>query len=476
MNIRDIYWGEDSAELDEDLLEYFVYPSDFQRLETFRKTFIVGRKGSGKSAIRKKLKDIFLKKDNHIIVEIIPTYTVIKSICQDSDINANFSSDIFFQYVWLKYFCERALLKIGDAFQGRSVTGSFDFARTYALQSGECNLDLVETISALIQKIKVKAGTLGELGLHIDNELKQLTNTEALKYHINKIAEKEHKIIYIIDDLDLGWDNSVTSNNLLLGLLLASNHLKSLNSNIHTFVFIRDDIYKILMDLTQHSDKFRDIMYINWDIDKLKQVIDERIIFNYRSSKLEIPGDPFHEIFPNKIGTTFTMNWLNDRTLNRPRELLQLCRTYTENVPGTEPDQDVLKRIEEVYSNWKLDDLCSEFSNKYPDLSKLFNHWKANLFRIKYHLNQEECEGIFLDILSKLDIEQNWYLDIKDNIDIDQFLLMLYEMGFIGDFILGGQGGSKTVYSNDINHTPKLQQIQIHSCFRRAIGTVERIR
>jgi hypothetical protein len=55
MIISEISWGDDSAELDPLLLNYFVASDAFQRLRSKSKSIVVGRKGSGKSALRKKL-------------------------------------------------------------------------------------------------------------------------------------------------------------------------------------------------------------------------------------------------------------------------------------------------------------------------------------------------------------------------------------------------------------------------------------
>lgn len=55
MRLADINWGDDSAEKDPQLLQYFVSSSAFERGKQKRKNIIVGRKGSGKSALRKPL-------------------------------------------------------------------------------------------------------------------------------------------------------------------------------------------------------------------------------------------------------------------------------------------------------------------------------------------------------------------------------------------------------------------------------------
>jgi hypothetical protein len=165
-----------------------------------------------------------------------------------------------------------------------------------------------------------------------------------------------------------------------------------------------------------------------------------------------------------------------ERTLSRPRELIQLVRYYTESVDGSDPSADSLKDAEAPYSSWKLDDLCSEYMNQYPGLVVVFSLWKTRFFRHKYHLQRAEIEEMLLEILSDAQVNFPWWNALVDTTDVDKFLRILYEIGFIGDFILGGEGGSKTFYSYIERHEPRFEEVQIHPCFRKSVNTVERIR
>ena len=67
MELNKIEWGDDSAEKDADLLSYFVDTESYGRCLRKNKSIVVGRKGSGKSALRKKLEDDFSKQeDTHV--------------------------------------------------------------------------------------------------------------------------------------------------------------------------------------------------------------------------------------------------------------------------------------------------------------------------------------------------------------------------------------------------------------------------
>jgi hypothetical protein len=55
-----------------------------------------------------------------------------------------------------------------------------------------------------------------------------------------------------------------------------------MSENIHLLIFMREDVYSILMEKTQHSDKYRNIEMIRWDKEGLISLIEERIRFNFK--------------------------------------------------------------------------------------------------------------------------------------------------------------------------------------------------
>lgn len=476
MKLSEIYWGDDSAEKDLYLFEYFVTSDAFKRLRKKTKGIVVGRKGSGKSALRKKLEQEFSVDENTYVIDITPKYNSIRSILNDKTIMNSFGQEIFFQYTWLRHILLDSLCGIGDDIKGQYAKDSVEFARKIALKLNRTSKDFVENITDVLSRLKVKAGSLGELGIQLEKELRNVAEVDALEYNLVQIAESGAKFVILIDDLDLGWDNSLPSNNLLLGLLSATSYLSSKSHNIYTCVFLREDVYSILLSLTQHSDKYRNVERIRWEKNDLINILNLRIAYNRKNKGLPPIDNPFLAVFPETLGTSNTDNWLIERTLARPRELIQLARYYTESVDGEEPDVDALKNSEADYSSWKLDDLCSEYSNQYPDLISVFAYWKTTFFRHKYHLPHKEIEDMLFKIALEVKIDQPWFNKIRNEANTDYFLKILYDIGFIGDFVLGGEGGSKTFYSYNERHEPHFDEVQIHPCFRRAVNSVERIR
>lgn len=475
MQITSIDWGNDSAEKDTNLLKYFIDQPSLRRLYSRSKTFIIGRKGAGKSAIRKKLVLEYANWEDDYLVEVTPTFNIFNNLISDTEIESNFNEEVFFQYVWLNHLFKKSFLEIGK--NPKNEGGEeFKFAKRFAKDNQFIEKNLLESARDLLNKIRLKAGKLGDLGIEIENTLRREADIDHYENELKKITDAGYKVSWIIDDLDLGWNNSVIANNLLLGLLTCCNYVKNISDNLHLYICIREDVYRILLTHTQHSDKYRDVEKIQWNSDNLVKLLNSRISYNYELNNEPIPENPFLSVFPETISTSLTVNWLFERTLGRPRELIQLVRLYSETNQSNQPDANLLKSIELEYSNWKLEDLTTEYSYQYPQMFTFFEFWRTKFFRHKYHLKYFEFEEMFLEMAINLDISADWYRQSIEKLNPRHILNILYEIGFIGDFIQGGQGGSKAIYSFEELHSPIFEEFQVHPCFRKSLGTVDRIR
>lgn len=302
MDLKDIYWGDESAENDTNLLNYFIEPKKIERMVNQSKSIIVGRKGAGKSAIRKYLYDYMKNRgENQIIVEAAPNYSFISGVKTDDE--KILKNEVFYQNLWCQHLFRRAILFVGDLCQGKKASASEEYARSLAKQYEMSNPDFIESLANALKSVKLKAGEYGEFGLDIENQIKAQLGIDTLTYHIKKLVSQGYNFTFIVDDLDLGWDNSDIANNLLLGLLSSINYIKSLlNNEVNIFVCVRNDMYDVLMSITTHSDKYRNCEYINWNNESLIDLLEERLKFNYNKYNEEIPKDIFYEVFPEKVG------------------------------------------------------------------------------------------------------------------------------------------------------------------------------
>ncbi|WP_428837417.1 P-loop ATPase, Sll1717 family [Vibrio cholerae] len=229
------------------------------------------------------------------------------------------------------------------------------------------------------------------------------------------------------------------------------------------------------MKKTTHSDKYRDVYKISWTDSNFQRLLAERISQSLDSKESSQSENDFLRVFPEKIGNQFTLGWMTERTLRRPRELLQLSRLYTESLPSNSPSDEALKNIEEEYSTWKKEDLCAEFVNQYPDLDRIFEFWKNKYFRTKYQIDEDTLEERMFEILDEVTINHDWFKSLEQDVDTKGLARILFDIGFFGDFIKGGDGGSKVIYFGETTN-PLLKEVQVHPCFRKSVGTVQRNR
>jgi hypothetical protein len=173
MKLSQISWGEDSAEQDPYLLQYFVQSDALARLLKKEKPFVVGRKGSGKSALRKKLEEDFAGRPDHFVINIAPKYTSIRNVLNENSLHQGFGEEIFFHYTWLRQIFLDCLAAVGSSVAGSLVAGELAFARDIARSRLGTQTDLVENIGEMLQRIKLKAGKLGDLGLSVEKELRE---------------------------------------------------------------------------------------------------------------------------------------------------------------------------------------------------------------------------------------------------------------------------------------------------------------
>ena len=474
-DIREIEWGDDSAEHDNNILNYFIKPQNFSRARNLKKTFIIGRKGAGKTAIKRKLISEFKAENNHIVIELSPTNGIFRNMAGIKLLKEERSDEIIFQYAWLNSILRKCLNTIGSISTNKLTVGSASAARQFAIDEGVSNLDFIESTGKILKAIKLKAGEIGELGLQLENQIKESSSIDSYEFHLVELAKDQCKTTILIDDLDIGWDNSNRSNDILLGLLTASMYLKALHKNINVLFFMRDDMYSILMKKTTHSDKYRDTFPILWNKDSFHDLLSERIRDSLNIDKEVATSECFSKVFPDSIGRTETLKWMTERTLDRPRELIQLARLYTENLEENEPDADTLKNVEALYSQWKREDVCSEFLNQYPNLDNIFEYWSKEFYRTKYQIDESTFTNRMEKILNEVHIKDDWFTKIKEENDTYKLGKVLFDIGFIGDYIRGGDGGNKVHYFGN-TASPLLKEVQIHPCFRKSVGTVSRNR
>ncbi len=373
-------FGDDVAENDAHLSEYFIETPAYRMALSGEKRFIIGRKGAGKSAICRQLQKQ-LPQTGALCIPVAPQhiqFTALKLGLRDMARHTQ-ETDTLLQRVWYYgLLCETALALTKSLRRQHDS----DFSKIAAFVEKHYNYTqpnafdrLLHTAGLFLQQMEIGLGPLsvrraGRLvdAFAVEAELDQLRLPIA-----SFIAKHLPQGVYIlIDNLDDGWDNSAEANTFIRGLLLAIYEICQPNIPVRLVVFFRSDMYNAVTREFQHVDKYRQYQeHIFWGRKEIIDLVAQRLRVNLKIRRPLPATEVWDEVFDDQNSAEKICQYIIERSLLRPREVLQFCRLAAEKA-----DQRAHLKVtwedvvdaEHEYSSWKIVDLGSEFLSYYPGL------------------------------------------------------------------------------------------------------------
>lgn len=414
--------GNNSAEADDEFLfECFVdHPAlDATRDVTNSKMFVLARTGGGKTAIIRKIKQQY--PDTSSVIDLsglsmdyVANSNIIRFL-QSIDIDL----DLFFQALWKHVLCLeyiRLRYNVSNDEGSRQVFGWFkdffksDGRRQSALKylsewEGKFFITMDENIKEITSKLESKIN--GEFGAEVEkftaragysrtlsaekkSELvaraKRIVNAEQLA-ELNKVLDllssydsgdgKYRKSFYIlIDKLDEKWVDETVRFDLIRALIEC---LRSFNkiSRLKIIVSIREDVLERVVqdnkDIGFQREKYDDyFLRVIWNNSQLKELVQKRINKLYKK-KYTSENVTFDDIFRNKIGNRDPIDYIIDRTLKRPRDVISFVNECFQKAQGkTEVTPKIIKEAESEYSRIRMQALIYEWQSAFPSLVTAF--------------------------------------------------------------------------------------------------------
>ncbi|NMD00583.1 MAG: hypothetical protein GYA62_12815 [Bacteroidales bacterium] len=462
-------FGADAAEDDPNLKEYFLETPTWQKVLSGQTQFVLGRKGSGKSAIFKMLKDSNMA--DTTVLPITPqkfALDVLNSFTSKYPASP-FNKEIAYATAWKYSIMIDLLLSIENTTDNLKM-GSEASVHNWLKKHVELDSDIITRTVAFLEKWMIEKVALSQLSLEIKTGNKRGPivghDIDETIPQVEKIL-KTQKFTIAIDNLDEGWINKEDSRSYLVGLILAAKELTRLN-NLNVVIFMRTDMFKILETSYQHMDKFRQsIDYITWNAASLAQLINLRIK-RYYNLKNVSNIESWNRLFPLKMENNFdTYKHIVERTFLRPREIIQFCR-HTVDIASKYLHHKVIQKdirmAETQYSEWKFNDLSGEYSAYYDNIDKLLECYRRE--KIDFDNNELESE-------TKKAIEVSNFKS-KDNdsnkITVSNIISLLYQMGFIRAIFYSGKNKIYKSSSTDpYLLCSTIHNWEIHPAFRSKI-------
>jgi hypothetical protein len=479
-SLGNLYFGKDDAESDMaagGLLEKgFLSTSAFETVASGRKSLIIGRKGSGKSAIcvmlykRGRVDDTYysLVTPDEISSEELRRFEL-------SGINETQAKTLLWSYVLNIQVAKFLLLSCMQ--QQGGLPESLRPVRKFLLDNNEVtDLRFSEKLWRVIEKlrgslsleafgIKIKAEAAPSEGIRVSQELDEIEEGILQAYSNTDWKWQNPKLVIMVDQLERVWTNDSNSDHMVVGLLQASKHIAAWFDFVTVVNFLRTDIYDFLQ--FQDRDKYRgEERGMEWTRQDLVHLLHARA---KASLTIDIPMDDIGKrFFPSAVhGISFTDHLL-DRTLLRPRDIIQfanLCRdTAEKNGHGTIEEDDVLEATVQ-YSGWKLRDLIAEYLVNYPFLNDLFVLFQNS----SYVITRRSLDTKLQTVRSAL---TKRFPDHEAAFTLDNVIDILYAIGFLGALRSSGPSYS---FAGSPSVGPIDEQFLIHPAFRDALRSTSSI-
>lgn len=367
--LQQLNFYEYVAEQESDTLDdYFVPTSEYESVLSSRSVLFVGRKGVGKTANMIEAARALGEDRKNLVCVIKPVdYELTGLVDVLRRYRGKESRNYLIENMWkLLIYTELARTLIQSAEtrpSGISPRGALADLRDFVDQRipsvrEDFALRLEQIVESLLQEARPDTRGIGmsrdnigaALGGVLMRDLRERLEA-ALAYH--------ERVAILIDNLDKAWERHTDLDDLsqlILGLLttvgrVAGEFRMGTGYNDLTFslaVFLRDDIYQHLIRVAREPDKIK-ASSITWDDRNLLfRIIDERFV---ASGGADL-GELWTRFICATVEGTPTRDYLFDRILPRPRDLLFLINSAMANAVNAGHQQVLAEDIRSAERNY----------------------------------------------------------------------------------------------------------------------------
>lgn len=387
--LEKISFGASAAENEfRELAGYYLDTDQFQRAMRGEVRLVVGRKGSGKTAVFAQVRDRTRQNTKNVVADLRPDgYQLIKfkeMVLKYLGKGAlEHTVTAFWEYLLLLEICHKVLQKdLHTHTRDRRLWEPYRrLAALYQTDEYVAEGDFSERLSSLLQHItddyQSKYGSEGE------RTLSQQEITELLYRHdVNELRERvveylrlKQSLFLLFDNIDKGWPThglSGTDVAIIRALLEATRKLERQldrrDIKCSTLTFLRNDVYELLVDETPDRGKEGHVS-LDWsDADLLREMIRRRLVYS------DLPDRPFGELWPricvSHISGEESFQYLIDRCLMRPRGLIDLanyCHGFAVNLGHYKIEASDIEKGTAAFSSDLVKDVGFEIRDVFPD-------------------------------------------------------------------------------------------------------------
>lgn len=525
--------GEAGAELDDEFLfQSFVDVGDYEEIRDVKapKRIIVGRTGSGKTALLRYL----AHREEHV-VELEPDQLSLNFI-SNNDVIRFFEElgvklDPFYSLLWKhmlavelikrKYMLvteektSNWLMSVMDSLRKKDQTKAR--ALTYLKNWGdkfwiETEYRVKELTTKLASELNAELGgkgggisaTIGAKGSLTEEQKKEIVHrgqkvvndvqlkelADVIRFLNEDVFTDDQKPYYVtIDKLDEDWVDDTLRFKLIRSLIEAVKNFQRVQ-NVKIVVALRYDLLRRVFSATADAgfqeEKYEPlILRLRWNRGQIEKLLDRRVSALVRQQYTVRPVR-LKEIFPERVGRTFFLDYLMQRTAMRPRDAIlfvNACLGLSEQASQVRVQS--IYEAEREYSSGRIKALVYEWKNLFPTLEiglRLIEKTpiEFKIASLDKALVDQVIEGL-AGIQEPRDPSCEAAVSYMNSANASKHGVIAtvfrtyFDVGLVG---LRFEGGGGTIWSIDNGAAPSPSQIkpstkvQIHPMFYQALHTV----
>jgi hypothetical protein len=480
-------FGRIDAESEAQLGAFFVRTDAYARIENQEHIIVVGRKGTGKTAIYKTLLERPENYSNFFATGLqFRDYPWgMHQEVQDSAAAPVERYSASWKFLILVELAKLILTSANHApprneKAQKAADVLADFIRT---NWGELDFKFRDIFNRRKYSFKFEPTVLGnKLGSLDMNEVPRdrlaSVLTEAnrwLEYCLELLLTDDQWYVVLFDDLDRGYDPSDDEYVArLIGLLLAAREVYQWAGDrkldVAPTVFIRSDIYDSLSFPDKNKLTQNLVETLMWTDEEsgensLKTLIDQRI----RTITAIEAGDPWALVFDDQLmrGTQTKFKHMATRTYLRPRDMIQfsnLCLQRAKAVGADLISNQSIAAARPQYSEYLISELDDEIHEVEPE-------WRRCLDALRRIHTLRFRRDAFESAYNDLNLERHFR-------SVDDVLELMFRFSIIGFTKIGGSGygGSAVAWryqDQNVNFDPAAPYFTAHPGLKEALELVE---
>ena len=390
-SLQSLTFGDPTAENEMTTLsDYYMQTDQFNRALSGEVNLVVGRKGSGKTALFLQLRDRIRGDKRNVMVDLKPEgYQLIKLkedlLAYLTEGSRQHLITAFWEYLLLLEVAYKVLEK--DRIVHKHNHDLFDkyvlLESAYKVENFSTEGDFSERLLTLSDRIALeyrsRYGDAPDTKLTLEDvtSLVYAHDIRVLRQRLSDYLSEKQAVWILFDNLDKGWNTTgvdVIDTIVLRCLVEAGRKLeremRKHDQRLSCLIFIRNDVYELLMKGS--ADYGKDMRAVlDWtDPDMLREMLRLRLVAGINGTADELEFEQlWRQVCVSHYKGEETSAYFIERSLMRPRNLLKIfshSKGFANNFSHNKiEDSDIEKGIR-AYSQDLLIELDHELSDVFP--------------------------------------------------------------------------------------------------------------